>query len=459
MTRLPPPAGSAIVEGAVVIGVSGRPVFLMEGEVPVYRTLAPGMAGEDIAQLQAALARLGYSPETDGFFGGGTKLAVRELYRRAGFQVIESSVRAADVAAAEQAARDAELSLLSAQEALADARSGRSGSGVVAARAAVDAAGRALNSAKATRDENNALAVLAVTSAQNASDSVFADPVSTLAERDQASEALASAQTAQTRTAREGEDAVASATEMLQVAQSQLAEAQASNDVEAAERAVGAAATARDAALANLWTVTVNSGPTVPQGEIVFLPTVPARVQTAASSLGEVDEDNREGGGGGADSGLVQLSAGKLIVSTSIRAGDESLVRVGMPVELLGEVTNLTYPATVAEIADAATVYASGQLGRVARVLPDEELPDELTGVNVRVTITAASSDGPVLVVPLAAVSSSAGGATRVSVLQAGSDSPVDVLVTAGVSADGFIAVVPVEVDTLAAGDLVVVGR
>ena len=95
MTRLPPPAGSAIVEGAVVIGVSGRPVFLMEGEVPVYRTLAPGMAGEDIAQLQAALARLGYSPETDGFFGGGTKLAVRELYRRAGFQVIESSVRAA----------------------------------------------------------------------------------------------------------------------------------------------------------------------------------------------------------------------------------------------------------------------------------------------------------------------------------------------------------------------------
>ena len=130
-----------------------------------------------------------------------------------------------------------------------------------------------------------------------------------------------------------------------------------------------------------------------------------------------------------------------------------------MPVELLGEVTNLTYPATVAEIADAATVYASGQLGRVARVLPDEELPDELTGVNVRVTITAASSDGPVLVVPLAAVSSSAGGATRVSVLQAGSDSPVDVLVTAGVSADGFIAVVPVEVDTLAAGDLVVVGR
>jgi multidrug efflux pump subunit AcrA (membrane-fusion protein) len=79
--------------------------------------------------------------------------------------------------------------------------------------------------------------------------------------------------------------------------------------------------------------------------------------------------------------------------------------------------------------------------------------------VNLRVTITAAATDGEVLVVPLAAVSSAADGSTRVSILGSANGSPVEVAVTAGLSADGFVAIEPVEPGSLAAGDLVVVGR
>ncbi|WP_392671739.1 peptidoglycan-binding protein [Streptomyces sp. LN785] len=67
--------------------VSGRPVFVLPGKVPSYRDLVPGSSGEDIAQLQDALADLGHSRGGDarGHFGAGTKRAVAALYRRMGY--------------------------------------------------------------------------------------------------------------------------------------------------------------------------------------------------------------------------------------------------------------------------------------------------------------------------------------------------------------------------------------
>ena len=158
-------------------------------------------------------------------------------------------------------------------------------------------------------------------------------------------------------------------------------------------------------------------------------------------------------------SSLVTLAAGDLVVSTAVRAGDEGLVRVGMPVELLDETTNTKYPGKLSTIADTPTTDASGTLSRAATVVPDTPLPASLAGTNLRVTITAAASDGEVLVVPLSAVSSTAAGATRVSVLEPGTANPVDVPVTAGISADGFVAITPTDPAGLKAGDLVVVGR
>lgn len=196
---------------------------------------------------------------------------------------------------------------------------------------------------------------------------------------------------------------------------------------------------------------------------MVFIPTAPARVQAAVASLGPIGTPTPGGGGGGGSSvdasSLVTLAAGDLVVSTAVRAGDEGLVRVGMPVELLDETTNTKYPGKLSTIADTPTTDASGTLSRAATVTPDAPLPAGLAGTNLRVTITAAASDGEVLVVPLAAVSSNAAGATRVSVLPAGAKDPVDVPVTVGISADGFVAVTPADPAGLKAGDLVVVGR
>jgi len=288
VTRLPAAVGAELGEGVLAIEVSGRPVFVLQGSVPVFRSMSRGMGGADVWQLQLALARLGFRPDSNGVFGRATGVAVKSFYAAAGYP---------------------------------------------------------------------------------------------------------------------GVDMVAF-------------------------------------------------------GEVLFVPSLPARVQSAVSALGPVVSGSGEGSGSQIDgSRLVTLSAGGLVVTTSVRAGDEGLVRAGMPVELLDEVTGTVYSGVMGEIADAPSVDGSGQLSRAATVIPDEPLPTTLSGVNVRVTVTAAASDGEVLVVPLAAVSVSADATARVSVLAEGAIDPVDVPVEVGISADGFVAVEPVVAGALTVGDRVVVGR
>src|SRR5690606_33670206 len=113
--------------------------------------------------------------------------------------------------------------------------------------------------------------------------------------------------------------------------------------------------------------------------------------------------------------------------------------------------------AAVTDIASEPVTGLDGQLGYPAIVTPDEEMPASLAGANLRVTITAASTSEPALVVPLAAISSAADGSTSVQVLDS-EGQPAAVAVDAGLSADGWVAVTPVTAGTLDEGDEVIVG-
>jgi hypothetical protein len=77
-----PHADSRLRDGAVGLTVSGRPVFVLRGETPMHRDLGPGDSGDDVRQLERALARLGHPPgAVDGRYDGATAAAVAELYR------------------------------------------------------------------------------------------------------------------------------------------------------------------------------------------------------------------------------------------------------------------------------------------------------------------------------------------------------------------------------------------
>ncbi|MEV8015876.1 peptidoglycan-binding protein [Streptomyces sp. NPDC086554] len=78
---------SPIKAGAMLLEISGRPVFALEGPIPAYRDLKPGTHGDDVRQLQRALQRLGHGVAGDrsGLYGPGTKAAVASLYARMGY--------------------------------------------------------------------------------------------------------------------------------------------------------------------------------------------------------------------------------------------------------------------------------------------------------------------------------------------------------------------------------------
>src|SRR5690349_684963 len=79
--------GSLAGQGSVLLEVAGQPYFVLQGQVPAYRDLAPGETGEDVAQLQQDLLSLGYGTGSDtlGSYGPGTAAAVSAYYEAHGY--------------------------------------------------------------------------------------------------------------------------------------------------------------------------------------------------------------------------------------------------------------------------------------------------------------------------------------------------------------------------------------
>ncbi|MFD8207459.1 peptidoglycan-binding protein [Streptomyces sp. NPDC059695] len=118
ITKLPVRAGDTVRPGQVLMEVSGRLVFALKGSLPVYRDLRPGSTGDDVRQLQRALAELGHPVGTDaeGRFGHGTKAALDALYRTMGYDPVSATQEGGNdpvgdardrVTAAERALEDA----------------------------------------------------------------------------------------------------------------------------------------------------------------------------------------------------------------------------------------------------------------------------------------------------------------------------------------------------------------
>src|SRR5690349_1789085 len=81
-----PERGDQLKEGDVLLTASGRPVFLLQGDIPAYRDLVSGLSGEDVRQLEAALQRLKFDPGlVDGVYDEKTSAAVASLYASAGY--------------------------------------------------------------------------------------------------------------------------------------------------------------------------------------------------------------------------------------------------------------------------------------------------------------------------------------------------------------------------------------
>ncbi|MFG1997658.1 peptidoglycan-binding protein [Spirillospora sp. NPDC048911] len=78
LTWLPSP-GTVISRGRAAYKVDNKPVPLLYGTLPIYRTLATGSEGPDVRQLERNLQALGYTGFTvDKTFSAATATAVKE---------------------------------------------------------------------------------------------------------------------------------------------------------------------------------------------------------------------------------------------------------------------------------------------------------------------------------------------------------------------------------------------
>ncbi|MFD7445908.1 Tat pathway signal protein [Streptomyces sp. NPDC059909] len=118
-----PVAGAEVKEGDVLMQVSGRPVLVLRGSVPMYRTLGPGASGDDVKQLERALGRLGFNTGgSTGTYGQGDAAAVSRWYTSKGFHAQEPSF------ADRQQLGTLEAAVTTAQQALLAAQNSGSGS-------------------------------------------------------------------------------------------------------------------------------------------------------------------------------------------------------------------------------------------------------------------------------------------------------------------------------------------
>lgn len=465
LTRSVVSAGDVVNEGDRVAEVSGRPVFVLQGDTPVYRTLQPAMTGDDVSAVQDSLIRLGYviADDEKGTFGQTTKVAVRAFYSASGYDAVPTSeAYAADLAVAERAVGDAEAAVTAAQSAVDNAGMGPAASEVAQADENVAAAGRALVAAQANVITDVGLAQSGLDVARASRTEIQSNPEVTTDERNAANIAVTVAEVALSDAVRDTKAAVEAAQAALDIAVLARQELDTATNSTELPTTLDAAVGARDDAVAALTELDRVNGATIPQGEVVFVTTTPSRVLSAATTLAVDDASAGDGlgtAGAGSSGSLVSLASGGLVVTATISPDSVDLVTVGLAVEVLDELSDTTYPAQVSAVAGEATTSGDGLLGYQVTVAPAEELPDGLAGSNVRVTMTAASTSTEQLVVPLAAVSSSADGSTRVSILDAATNEPVEIEVTAGLSADGFVAIEPSDPSALSAGSSVIVGR
>lgn len=442
--------GSTIHEGQMVAEVSGRPAFVLEGAIRAFRTIRPGMKGIDISQLQAGLVRLGYQPDLDGYLGNATKSALSSFYADRGYEPVETGAAvAADLTSAAGAVSDAEIATAEARDTLEVVRRAN-GISQAAADIALQAALREFDNVQSRASEDLAAATRlyerAMSEGEDSRTGSREDAIAALAQaRRQAAISVATANDAVTL-ARENKAAEGAAT---------------TSAIRSAERALQTAVLAGIRARDELNEAAAASGPSVPLGEVVFVPAFPAVVTSTQGEIPPGTDEIRatDSESGSAPETLLTLAVGDPIVRAALSAADANLLRPGMSAEILDEENAETFEARVESIGRRSAQGGDGSAQVEVVLKPRVRLPSTLSGRNVRVSVAQAATNRSTLVVPVAAIFARADGTDYVSVLESPVDTPVDVPVVAGASAGGYVEVSPITPRELDRSDRVVVGR
>ncbi|MEV0620427.1 peptidoglycan-binding protein [Nonomuraea sp. NPDC050404] len=470
------PKKGRIREGAVLMEVNGRPVFALRGTVPMHRTLAPGSKGDDVKQLQRALRGLGFGAPSSGVFDSATIAAVTRMYAKKGYEAqqptladrqthdtLRKAVQTAQATlATEKQALDqgrdvlplkvkldnTKNDLAEANAALAENEARELTAADEAKVAAADAAVRAAEEALLTAEQ-------ALDAARNPTPTSTPTPTATVTPTvtpvsftpdtsllelrvENARADLAAAHEARELALREAGEArksrlaelrksVRTAKELVVTAEQELRRAR---QLSPARLKVSHAKKDVAAAKEMLAEYARTYGVSIPPGEVVFLPKLPARVQKVSVKAGQRIEDE-----------VATVTGSTFTVSGAVEPAESELLRPGMAAGIELD-TGRTYPASLTAIGEKAKVPGAEEVadGSQPVLLTPSSGKGLRPGVAVTARVTVGATKHPVLVVPVVAVITSADGKARVRVEYA-TDRTRDVEVRTGLTADGNVEV------------------
>lgn len=470
-------------EGDVIVTASGRPVFLFRGETHVYRDLTPGITGEDVRQLKAALQRLGFDAGTaDNAYDQQTAEAVERFYKSKGFepfgptpaQVAAMRTLERELADAVRARVAAESGVANSKQAVAAARAAANQANQAAAlertaraddqRRVMEArqTGKALNieneRARAAHADSASAAEIANLISEQAL--IALDPRQPETARNAAKARLELAQAARKKAQHESALAIEAAERDLALANERirLANAGSAAAYQEGERSIRAALEAEKLADLDLKTAIERArqmaadvdaakrrlGVQVPADEVVFLANLPVRVESVSGTVGNP-----------ASGTVLSVTDNQLVVDSSLALDAAQLVKAGMPVAIDEPALGIKASGVVTMVAttpgtrgvDGFHVYFETRVDKTA---------SQLDRVSVRLTIPIKTTQGAVTVVPVSAVSLAVDGTSRIQIDNKGVLEYVTV--TLGLSAGGYVEVAAADGGKLSPGQLAVVG-
>lgn len=246
------------------------------------------------------------------------------------------------------------------------------------------------------------------------------------------------------RPATQTELTLRSAEDRLAAAQQALAELLAPPDTADAARRVAEARREHSDAEDELAELEATTGVWLPAGELIFLKRLPVRVDLLTAERGST-----------VSGAFMTVTGSELAVRGSVSERDVDRVHEGMEIRI--EDRSLETPISgMIRLLDRRAGTRGVALDRHYVEIVAQGIPDHLVGRNVKIVIPVGGTEGPVLVVPNAALSATASGPTRVEVEQPDGTTRF-VSVEAGLSTGGRVEVTPVD-GRLEAGDRVVVG-
>ena len=406
-----PARNTQIREGSVMFSISGRPVLVLQGEVPAYRDLVPGISGTDVRQLEQGLQKTRLRSRSDRWDLRREDQFCGEQMVQIGGVMSHLGRRASSWPISERSKRLWPMQLKSGCRPPAPPL--------------LQISASKLRAPRSQQAEKAALAEIEAGIAER--ELAARDPRKLAASRSAAEAKIEAGRAALKAAKTQGALTVQEALEAKKIA----------------EFDARLAADRLDRVAAELDMAQRQLGVQVPVDEIVFLPALPVRVQEVTGAVGN-----------STNGPVLSVTDNQITIYSSLALDAAPFVKPGMEVLIDEPAYGVKAKGIVEKVESTPGTHGVDGYHIYFSVRVDHA-PAPLDGFSLRLTIPIKSTNRAVTTVPLSAIFLAADGTSRVQVDNNGT--LTSLVVEPGLAANGYVEVTARD-GTLTPGQFVVVG-